>query len=330
MSKMCNEDVHHVLILDTMVDRRETDVAIALQDQRFICNKWKYGSTSWGKGSELKECYPVQTAKYEVSQGLNHGPGFNYLVPQTLKKRNRIIALLEKCQTRYLKKTMNFGIEVPKTVIEALALDEKNGNTIWTDAISKEVKNVKVPFNILPDDEDFRRKARLVAGGDDPKVKTYSSVVSQNTVRRALTLAALNNLEVKEGDIMNAYVTAPVTEKIWTVLGPEWGDQKGKKAIVIHALCGLKSSGAAFRAHSADCMRHLDIDIPCADPTCLWLESIIDLSEAEYYSYILCYIDNASVVHHNAMSVLNKVNKYLKMKPSSKGDPGMNLGVELK
>ncbi|KAL7529924.1 hypothetical protein ACHAXR_003227 [Thalassiosira sp. AJA248-18] len=195
---------------------------------------------------------------------------------------------------------MKFGIEVPKTVNKALALDKKNGNTLWADVIAKEMKDVKVAFNILPDGEvaptdyqqilchmvfdikmkDFRCKARLVAGGDTtdiPKVMPYSSVASQKTVRLALmTLAAPNDLEVKAGDIMNAYVTAPVTEKIWTVLGPEWGDQQGKKAIVVPALYGLKSSGAAFRAHLADCMRHCGYTSCKADPD-LWLKSTTDM-----------------------------------------------------
>jgi hypothetical protein len=36
-------------------------------------------------------------------------------------------------------------------------------------------------------------------------------------------MAALNDLEVKVGDVLNAYITAPITEKVWTVLGPEFG-----------------------------------------------------------------------------------------------------------
>ena len=69
--------------------------------------------------------------------------------------------------------------------------------------------------------EDFRRKARLVAVGhmtETPKCMTYSSVVGRETVHIALTIAALNDLHVKAGDVMNAYVTAPCSEKIWTVL----------------------------------------------------------------------------------------------------------------
>jgi len=52
---------------------------------------------------------------------------------------------------------------------------------------------------------------------------TYASVVSNETIRIALLMAALNDLNVKVGDILNAYITAPITKKVWTVLGPEFG-----------------------------------------------------------------------------------------------------------
>ena len=69
--------------------------------------------------------------------------------------------------------------------------------------------------------EDFRRKAQLVAGGhmaETPKCMTYSSVVGLETVLIALTIVALNYLTVNAGDVINAYVTAPCSEKLWNVL----------------------------------------------------------------------------------------------------------------
>ena len=45
---------------------------------------------------------------------------------------------------------------------------------------------------------------------ETPPTNTYASVVSQESVRIALTLAALNDLEVMTADIENAYLTAPV------------------------------------------------------------------------------------------------------------------------
>jgi hypothetical protein len=71
--------------------------------------------------------------------------------------------------------------------------------------------------------EPFRRNARFDAGGhttDTPHAMIYSSVVSRVSAMIALTLAALNDLEVKMADIENAYPTAPITEKVWTVPGP--------------------------------------------------------------------------------------------------------------
>ena len=131
------------------------------------------------------------------------------------------------------------------------------------------MKNVKVTFDVLEDGKDapigyqfinchmvfdikldgFKRKCQLVAGGhvtDTPAVMTYASVVSHDSVWIALTIAALNDLEVKASDIQNAYLTAPCEEKIWTTLGPEFGPDQGKKDIIVCALYGLKSAGASF------------------------------------------------------------------------------------
>jgi hypothetical protein len=65
-------------------------------------------------------------------------------------------------------------------------------------------------------------------------------------MRLALTIASLNDLEVKVGDVLNAYITAPVKEKVWTIFGPEFGHDSGRGAFIVRAIYGLKSAGAAF------------------------------------------------------------------------------------
>ena len=58
----------------------------------------------------------------------------------------------------------------------------------------------------------LRQKFRYVAGVHAtvaPLTLTYESVVSRDSFRIALTLATLNDLEVKTYDIQNAYLTAP-------------------------------------------------------------------------------------------------------------------------
>ena len=47
------------------------------------------------------------------------------------QKRDRIVASIRKGQTRYLKKCHKFGIELPKTVEQAVALDAKSDNIFF-------------------------------------------------------------------------------------------------------------------------------------------------------------------------------------------------------
>ena len=52
----------------------------------------------------------------------------------------------------------------------------------------------------------------------------------------ALMITALNDLEIKLTNILNKYVQAPVTEKLWTLLGPEFGIDASKTAVIIRTL----------------------------------------------------------------------------------------------
>jgi hypothetical protein len=205
-----------------------------------LCVEWKDGTTSWERLVDLKESNPVEVAEYTVGKNLEDAPDFVWWVPYVLKKRSRIIAAITKI---YHKRTHKFGIEVPKSWDDCVRLDKENDNTLWQDSVRKEMNNVRIEFQILNDDEaipttyeeirwhmifdvkmeDFWHKARFVAGGhttDTQHAMTYASVVSRESVRISLTLAALNDLNFKMADIENAYPTAPITEKIWTVLGP--------------------------------------------------------------------------------------------------------------
>jgi hypothetical protein len=172
-----------------------------------------------------------------------------------------------------------------------------------------------------------------VAGGhltQAPATITYASVVSRETVRLALTFASLKDLKVRVGDVLNAYITAPVKEKVWTILGPKFGQDSGKSAVIVHALYGLKSAGAAFRAHLASFMRQMGYTSCKADPD-LWLKAVTGLEDnVHYYAYILCFVDDIQFIHHDPMSVMKEINGYLPLKPSSVGNPDIYLGPKLK
>ena len=142
-----------------------------------------------------------------------------------------------------------------------------------------------------------------------PPSITYARVVSCETVRLAFTIAALHGLQGKAAETMNAYVTAPITENIWTVLSPEFGAEAIKKSIIVRALYGLKISSTAFRNHLSDCMRHMGYKSCMADPD-LWLKpEVIPSDKSEYYSYIICYVDDILCIHHDSMAVSNNMDK---------------------
>ena len=115
-----------------------------------LCCQWKYRSTSWEKLYSFNNFYPVQTSNYAISQGIEYEPVFNWWVRHTPKKRDRVISRVQKQKTRYLKKNHKFGIELPKTVSKDNELDKNNGNTLWADSISKEMKNANISFDIMP------------------------------------------------------------------------------------------------------------------------------------------------------------------------------------
>jgi hypothetical protein len=108
----------------------------------------------------------------------------------------------------------------------------------------------KIPLHMIFDVKmDFTCKARLVAGGhvtEVPSNLTYSSIVSRDSVRMIFLLAALNDLDILAADIGNAYLNASTREKVYAIAGKEFGSRAGEPVIIVRALYGLKSSGAAW------------------------------------------------------------------------------------
>jgi hypothetical protein len=131
-------------------------------------------------------------------------------------------------------------------------------------------------------------------------------------------------------DIENAYLTAPITEKVWTVLGPAFGDDTGKRAIIVRDMCGLKSDGAALRNHLAECMKHLGWH-PCRADRDLWMKAETRPDDGVlYWAYILIYVDEILCVYHDPGYPLEKWDEYFNMKEGSIQVPTLYVGVKLK
>ena len=312
--------------------------------------RWKDGSGDWTSMKDLKDSYPVKLADYAVMNGLQGKPAFAWWVPYTIKKRKAIIG---KVKSKYWERTHKYGIRVPKTIQEAKRIDEENGDTLWMDAVALEMKNNRVAFETYegnPEEligyeeisghlifdvklsENFRRKVRYVADGhkvESPPSVTYSTVVSRDSVRILLTIAALNGLEVSGCDVQNAFLSADNLEKHWLRAGPEFGAEKGKAFIVKRALYGLKSASAAFRSFMAKRLDEIGFRSSTADSD-VWMRPAVKPDGTEYYEYVMTYVDDILAISLEPEEVLKSLkSETIRFKNDKIEAPEMYLGAKL-
>ena len=118
---------------------------------------------------------------------------------------------------------------------------------MWWDATKKYMKNVQPAFELfegIKDDipigyqkiechmifdvqlgDNLLSEARFVVGGHKkvaPNSIIYSSILYCDSVLIALTIAALNGLDILACDIKNEYLTANCRENIWTIAEPDF------------------------------------------------------------------------------------------------------------
>ena len=76
------------LLLEAWINHKKNDSAVSVGDQKVvikgqetlrksttgwdICCKWKDGSTSWAKLSNLMESHPIQVFKYAIAQDIEY------------------------------------------------------------------------------------------------------------------------------------------------------------------------------------------------------------------------------------------------------------------
>jgi hypothetical protein len=360
-----DDDGHRQVLFNEIIGHR-TDGSEVPDTEAFIVSKngvkrrketttgweinvqWKDGSTTWHKLKDAKDSYPVYVAEYAVENGISEKPAFKWWVPFVLKKRDRIISKMKT--NSYWLKTHKYGLEIPKNYDDCVRIDKANDNTLWQESVKKEMKTVRPAFEVYEGDtkdligyqhitchlifdvklgENFRRKARFVAGGhktETPPTLTYSSVVSRDSVRIALVAAALNDLDILVCDIEGAYLTAKCREKIWITAGVEFGSEAGTPMIVKMALYGLKSSGAAFRAKLAGVLHDLQYRPTLADPD-VWLKP--GTKANGYKLVVLVYVDDVMAISATPSQTITGIQAVFKLKGDKAAPPDMYLGVTL-
>lgn len=124
----------------------------------------------------------------------------------------------------------------------------------------------------------------------------------------------MNELDILAADIGNAYLQAPVREKVHTTAGPEFGPHNiGKTVIVVRAMYSLKSSGAAWHAKLSETLCSMEFTPSYADPD-VWYKAAVRDDGFEYYQYILVYVDDILIIAHKPMPIMTTIQKAYRLK----------------
>lgn len=312
------------------------------QRQLQVLVNWKIQPSSWQCPKVIQLDHPAVLMKYIMEKGLHNHPDFNwvntYIDPQCFQQLSFAFQAAQKGPR------IKFGVEIPRSVKDALRLDQKNGNRLWQDAMDTELRQIKeyktfrlpskgedlsklqrIPYHIVWDCKfDGRRKARLVAGGnhtETPKEDIFSGVVGMSTVRLGFFLADLFDLQVCAADIGNAFLYGKNREPVYIRAGPEFGPLEGKPLIIDRSLYGLKSSAARFHEHLSAKLRLLGWRPTKADSD-LWIRDAGD-----HYEYLATYVDDVMVFAKDPMETINALKEHYILK--GVGEPEYYLGGDV-
>ena len=153
--------------------------------------------------------------------------------------------------------------------------------------------------------------------------------MSRDTIRLFFLPAALNDNDILSADIQNAYLNAPVKEKLYTIAGKEFGPAKGgRPVLIVRALHGLRSSGKSFRDYLAGHLWEMGYTSSEADPD-LWMKPNIKVDGTEYYHYVICYVDDVAVTMKEPKVFMDELAKRFTLKEGSVEEPTLYLGADV-
>jgi hypothetical protein len=131
MWAQCDVDGNQWLLMEAIIDHRSNESAVKQADAFVVvngkqhrkkttkgwelCIQWKDGTTTWQRLADMKESNPVEVSEYATAAEINHEPAFAWWVDWTLRRRDRIIAVVNN---RTLKKTHKFC-----TMLKSAGLD---------------------------------------------------------------------------------------------------------------------------------------------------------------------------------------------------------------
>jgi hypothetical protein len=169
-------------------------------------------------------------------------------------------------------------------------------NAVWELVIAPKGANIvscKWVFKIkrLPDGRIDRYKARLVARGFSQQYgvdydETFAPVVRMETLRILLAIAAAEDLEIHQMDVITAYLAGELEEEIYMTTPPGVPGTEGLVCRLLKGLYGLKQSARVWNQRLTGELKRMGLQATTADPS-VWVSKDRGLILALYVDDIV-------------------------------------------
>ena len=94
----------------------------------------------------MKEAHLVDLAQFSKACDIAGEPSFAWWILYTLPKQGVILSKVKAC---IHKTTHKYGIKMPANIDHANKLNRENNNTLWRDALAKEMTDIGIDFELL-------------------------------------------------------------------------------------------------------------------------------------------------------------------------------------
>ena len=144
----------------------------------------------------------------------------------------------------------------------------------------------------------------------EPNETVYSGVVSLTILRLAMFLAELNGLQQQGADVGNAYLQAPIIEKLYIVASPEFEGLQGHVLVMHKALYGTRSGAACWHDKLFDILHQIDFKPSKADPD-IRMKLPKDGTHCEY---IAVHVDDLAICMQDPQAFCDTLKEKYKLK----------------
>ena len=171
-------------------------------------------------------------------------------------------------------------------------------NDVWTLAPAPKGANIvscKWVFKVkrLPNGQIDRYKARLVARGFSQQYgidyeETFAPVVRMESLHVLLAIAAAEDIEIHQMDVVTAYLAEELEEEIWMEPPPETPYTQGIACKLKKGLYGLKQSARVWNQRFTAELRRIELRLITADQS-IWIKE-------EYQLILALYVDDIVLI----------------------------------